>query len=106
MVAALGRPADCLAQVLVDEVVSDPESIRSMARANGPYSMPARYLIDGQPGDGARRNRFDVPDHLIGPTWPGDWAVDGRPLVRDSEALLHHEGFISPKPPLGPSRGC
>jgi hypothetical protein len=34
--------------VLLDEVVADPESIRAMARANGPYFMPARYLVDGR----------------------------------------------------------
>ena len=91
------RPTDCLAPVLLGEVVSDPESIRAMARGNGPYFMPARYLIDGQAadqaGDGVRRERRDVPAHLVGPTWRGDWAVRGRAVVPGAEALLHHEGF-------------
>jgi hypothetical protein len=93
------RPAGCLAPVLLDEVVSDPGSIRVMARENGPYFMPARYLIDGQAarraGDGVRRDRSDVPEHLIGPTWRGDWAVGGRASAPGSEALLNHEGFRS-----------
>jgi hypothetical protein len=83
--------------VLLDEVVADPESIRAMARANGPYFMPARYLVDGRAaekaGDGGRRERVDVPRHLIGPTWRGDWAVGGRALVDGAAALLGHTGF-------------
>ena len=91
------RPGGCLAPVLLDEVVADPESIRAMARANGPYFMPARYLVDGraaeEAGDGGRRERVDVPRHLIGPTWRGDWAVGGRALVDGAAALLGHTGF-------------
>ena len=68
-----------------------------MARANGPYFMPARYLVDGraaeEAGDGGRRERVDVPRHLIGPTWRGDWAVGGRALVDGAAALLGHTGF-------------
>lgn len=93
------RSATCLPPILLGEVVPNPEAIRAMARENGPYFMPARYLIDGQAadqaGDGTRRERTDVPAHLIGPTWRGDWAVRGQVVAPGAEALLHHEGFRS-----------
>ncbi|MDH5237745.1 MAG: hypothetical protein OEW85_09060 [Acidimicrobiia bacterium] len=92
------REPGCLAPVAIDPVVADPEAIRAMARANGPYFMPARYLIDGEAAadarDGRSRRRGDVPAELIGPVWRGDWAVHGQPLVTGVEAILHHDGFI------------
>jgi len=97
MVIRPDRPAGCLAPVLLHEAVTDPESIRAMARANGPYFMPARYLVDGraaeQAGDGERKERADVPKHLIGPTWRGDWGVGGRATVEGADTLLGHTGF-------------
>lgn len=92
------RPAGCLAPVLVDHVVDDPDAIRTIARANGPFYMPARYLIDGDAAGtasaGVRKNRQDVPPELIGPVWRGDWAVNGEVHVDDAAPLLHHAPFI------------
>ena len=78
--------------------MEDPQAIREVARNNGPYFMPARYLIGGETAADAR-NRTpqvvkDAPSYLIGPTWRGDWAFDGQILVDDSAPLLHHQGFI------------
>jgi len=85
--------------VVLDEVVDDPEMVRAMARTSGPHYMPARYLVDAQAaetaGDGMARGRTDVPAHLIGPVWRGDWAAAGRALVPGAEALLHHERFVA-----------
>ena len=99
MTTKIDRPLGCLPPVSIEHVVQDPETVRAVARANGPYFMPARYLISGETAADAR-NRTprvvkDAPSYLIGPTWRGDWAFDGKVLVEDSAPLLHHEGFIS-----------
>ncbi len=92
------RPADaCLPPILLDPVVPDPERIRAMAQANGPYFMPARYLVRSSAASDASRTEeatAEVPAYLIGPTFRGDWAVGGKPQVPGAEGLLHHEGFI------------
>ena len=98
MTTKIDRPLGCLAPVPIECVVEDPEGIREVARANGPYFMPARYLISGETAADAR-NRTprvvkDAPSYLIGPTRRGDWAFDGKVLVEDSAPLLHHAGFI------------
>ncbi len=97
MTALVDRPAGCLPPVPISQVVAQPEAIRDIARANGPYFMPARYLIDGGNAKDARRNTGnaarELPSYLIGPVWRGDWAVDGQPVAAGTEALLHHKGF-------------
>jgi len=98
MTTKVDRPLGCLQPIPITQVVDDPEAIREIARKNGPYFMPARYLISGETAADAR-NRTpqvvkDAPSYLIGPTWRGDWAFDGQILVDDSAALLHHQGFI------------
>ena len=69
----------------LDRVLDDPDSIRDMAMRNGPYFMPARYLVSGASadtaGDNSKQRDIEVPDYLVGPTWRGDWAVGARPLV-------------------------
>ena len=98
MTTKVDRPLGCLEPVPLTQVVEDPEAVREIARQNGPYFMPARYLISGETAADAR-NRTprvvkDAPSYLIGPTWRGDWAFDGNVLVEDSSSLLHHDGFI------------
>ena len=44
----LERPNGCLLPVAIDHVVDEPDLIRDIARNNGPYFMPARYLIGGE----------------------------------------------------------
>ena len=92
------RPNGCLEPVQVNDVVADPDHIRDLARAHGPYFMPARYLVTGQPADtaadGTFRTSADVPPGLVGPTWRGDWAVGGHALIDDASALLDHQRFI------------
>ena len=41
----LERPNGCLPPIGIDHVVDEPALIRDIARNNGPYFMPARYLI-------------------------------------------------------------
>jgi hypothetical protein len=92
------RPNGCLPPIGIDHVVDEPELIRDIARNNGPYFMPARYLIGGETAADARKRTpkivKDAPAYLIGPTWRGDWAFDGEVLVEEAAPLLHHQGFI------------
>ncbi len=99
MTTLVERPAGCLTPIPVDTVVADPERIRAMARANGPYFMPARYLVTDRAADtaadGTSHRTAAVPAGLVGPTWRGDWAVGGRPLVDGADTLLHHPDFTA-----------
>ena len=92
------RPNGCLPPIEINHVVEEPERIREIARNNGPYFMPARYLIGGETAADARKRTpkvvKDAPSYLIGPTWRGDWAFDGKLLVEDAAFLLHHETFM------------
>ena len=94
----LERPNGCLPPVAIDHVVDEPDLIRDIARNNGPYFMPARYLIGGETAADARKRTpkivKDAPAYLIGPTWRGDWAFDGEVLVEEAAFLLHHETFM------------
>ncbi len=94
----LERSAGCLPPVLLDPVVDDPEAVRDLARANGPYFMPARYLIDSEAADragvGDAKRRLDVPANLIGPVWRGDWCTGGRASIDGVDHLLHLPGFV------------
>ena len=98
MTTNVKRPDGCLPPVAIDHVVDEPELIRDIARNNGPYFMPARYLIGGETAADARKRTpkivKDAPAYLIGPTWRGDWAFDGEVLVEQATPLLHHQGFI------------
>ncbi len=93
---ALDRTNGCLPPVRVDHVVDDPAVIRAMARTHGPYFMPARYLINAGAANDAKGGSEDVevPAHLIGPVWRGDWAIEGRPLVDGAQELLALEPFV------------
>lgn len=95
--ATLDRPLGCLPPVRVDHVVEDPSMIRAMARSHGPYFMPARYLINAGAANDAKGGSepVEVPAHLIGPVWRGDWAIEGRPLVDGAEKLLALEPFVT-----------
>ena len=99
MTTTLDRPQGCLRPIPIEQVVEDPEAIREIARRNGPYFMPARYLISGETAADARKRTprvvKDAPSYLIGPTWRGDWAFNGEVLIDDSASLLHHQGFVT-----------
>jgi len=98
MTTTAERPKGCLPPIQIGHVVDEPDIIREIARNNGPYFMPARYLIGGETAADARKRTpkvvKDAPAYLIGPTWRGDWAFDGEILVEEAAALLHHQSFI------------
>ena len=98
MTIIVERPKGCLPPIQINHVVDEPDLIREIARNNGPYFMPARYLIGGETAADARKRTpkviKDAPSYLIGPTWRGDWAFDGEILVEEAAPLLHHQGFI------------
>ena len=97
MTTTVDRPKGCLPPIQIDHVVDEPDLIREIARKNGPYFMPARYLIGGETAADARKRTPKVvkgaPAYLIGPTWRGDWAFDGEIFVEEATPLLHHKGF-------------
>lgn len=94
---AVARPNGCLSPVLIDDVVAEPERIRQLARDNGPYFMPARYLFGGDAAEnasgGTRKRDMEIPAAFIGPVWRGDWCTRGNVLVPGTEDLLHDPGF-------------
>ena len=98
MTTKVNRPRGCLEPIPINNAIGEPERIREIARNNGPYFMPARYLIGGETAADARKGTprlvKNAPSYLIGPTWRGDWAFDGEVLVDEAADLLHHEGFI------------
>lgn len=105
MTTTVARPRGCVAPVVLDHVVDDPQHIRRLAETNGPYFMPARYLVDGSSAeqardrakgrDGTDRTDGEVPPYLIGPVWRGDWVFGGEELAPGTARLLDHPGFIA-----------
>ena len=85
------------APVILDSVVDDPESIRQMARDNGPYWQPGRTIASSKSATDVAANDGDDDDTdfanaMVGPTFRGQWAF-GDPLVDGADALLTHDGF-------------
>ena len=83
--------------IVLAAVVPDGETVRAMARANGPYWQPGRMLTtSGAPRDAATIGDPDleVDPRLVGPVFRGDWAFD-EALVDGAEALLRHDGFLA-----------
>ena len=96
MVAAARPPK---APILLDSVVDDAESIRQMARDNGPYWQPGRTIASSKSATEVAANdgdddETDFANAMIGPTFRGQWAF-GEPLVDGAESLLQHEGFTA-----------
>ncbi len=92
----LARPDGCLLPVSVSRVLDDPARVRELARRTGPFFMPARYLVNAGAANDASSGseEVEVPAHLIGPVWRGDWAIDGAPLVDGAEDLLTLGPFV------------
>lgn len=91
-------PADCLAPVLVDPLLDDPDRIRELARNNGPYYQPGRYLVDGAAADsasaGADKTEVEVPKGIVGPVFRGDWSTNGTTQLAGTEDLLTLPSFV------------
>lgn len=85
------------APILLDTVVDDPETIRQMARDNGPYWQPGRTIASSKSATEVAANdgdddATDFANAMVGPTFRGQWAF-GEPMVDGADALLHHDGF-------------
>ncbi|MEE9415279.1 MAG: hypothetical protein V3V01_08340, partial [Acidimicrobiales bacterium] len=97
-ISAVRPPGGCLAPVALDFVVDDPESIRRLARSNGPYFQPGRYLVDAGAAQsasaGETKQQVEIPKGLVGPVFRGDWAVDGEAILGDAQKLLTLPAFI------------
>lgn len=100
MPIAAVRPstAGCFAPIIVDPLLDDPERIRELARQNGPYYQPGRYLVDGAAADdagaGASKEKVEVPAGIVGPVFRGDWSTDGVTRLAGTEDLLTLPGFV------------
>ena len=85
--------------IVVDSVVDDPESIRQMARDNGPYWQPGRTIASSKSATEVAANDGDDDDTdfanaMVGPTFRGQWAF-GEPMIDRADSLLNHEGFTA-----------
>ncbi|MEM9202096.1 MAG: hypothetical protein AAGC53_10565 [Actinomycetota bacterium] len=85
--------------VVLDTVVDDPESIRQMARDNGPYWQPGRTIATSKSASAVAANDGDDDDTdfanaMVGPTFRAQWAF-GEPMVDGAAELLQHEGFTA-----------
>jgi hypothetical protein len=67
----------CLAPVVIDSVLDDPETIRVIARENCPYFHE------------------NMPPGVVWPLWSAPWAADGKALFDAAEPLLQHDAFIA-----------
>lgn len=85
------------APILLDHVVDDPESIRQLARDNGPYWQPGRTIASSKSATDVAANDGDDDDTdfanaMVGPTFRGQWAY-GDPMIDGGAELLAHDGF-------------
>lgn len=76
--------------VYFDHVLDDPDLVRRLVEANGPYFPVQRYIANAAEyralsGSGAR-------EMIVAPNFRGDWAYD-RPLIDGVEPLFEHAGF-------------
>lgn len=90
--------AGCLPPVLVEPLLDEPDRIRELARTNGPFYQPGRYLVDGAAADdagaGASKAKVEVPKGIVGPVFRGDWSTDGVTHLAGTEDLLSLPGFV------------
>ncbi len=90
-------PGGCLTPVVIDPVVDDGEAIRELARTNGPYFQPGRYLVESTAAADAaagREIKREVPPGIVGPVWRGDWVVGGEARIAGVDHLIHHRAFL------------
>ncbi len=91
-------PAGCLPPVLVEPLLDDPDRVRELARNNGPFYQPGRYLVDSAVADaagaGAKKTDVVVPKGIVGPVFRGDWSTDGTTHLAGTEDLLTLPGFV------------
>ncbi len=97
-ISQLRPETGCLTPILVDPLLDDPHRIRALARSNGPYYQPGRYLIDGAAADdadaGKTKAKVDIPKGIVGPVFRGNWSTDGITHLPGTEDLLWLPGFV------------
>src|SRR5271165_1292083 len=75
--------------IRIEPAFENPEQIRTMFERYAPYRAVAAYAPEGvvdETSDQAKRPVF--------PWFRGNWAVGGKPLVDDAEAILHNKSFL------------
>jgi len=81
------------APIFHHKVLDDPDLIRRLLEANGPYLPVQRYFANDAEYR-ASSAASGAKAMIVAPNFRGDWAYD-RPLIEGVEPLLHHEGFCS-----------
>jgi len=75
--------------IRIEPAFENPEQIRTMFERYAPYRAVAAYAPEGvvdETSEQAKRPVF--------PWFRGNWAVGGKPLVDDAEAILHNKSFL------------
>src|ERR1700756_4797815 len=75
--------------IRIEPAFEDLEQIRSMFERNAPYRALAAYAPEGVKDETREEARKPVL-----PWFRGDWALDGEPLVKGAEAILHNRSFL------------
>jgi hypothetical protein len=81
------------APIFHDKVLDDPDLVRRLLEANGPYLPVQRYFANDAEYRASSAAGGGKP-MIVAPNFRGDWAYD-RPLIDGIEPLLEHAGFCS-----------
>lgn len=73
----------------IEPAFDDPGKIRAMFERHAPYRALAAYAPEGVKDETREEAKHPVP-----PSFRGDWALDGQPLVEGAEAILHNKSFL------------
>jgi len=85
--------ADCLPPIRIERVFEDPDEIRRLVEAHGPYFPVQRYFSQAAEYHAAAGDRDTRAPMIVAPNFRGDWAYD-EALVEGADALLRHPAFV------------
>lgn len=82
----------CHPPIQIDKVLDDPELVRRLVEANGPYSPVQRYFAGESEYRASAGRSSEGKPMFIAPVFRGDWAYD-KPLIEGIDDFLHHPEF-------------
>lgn len=74
--------------IRIEPAFDDREQVRAMFEQNAPYRALAAYAPEGI------KETHEETARRVDPWFRGDWALDGKPLVKGAELILHNPRFI------------
>jgi len=80
---SIGKP------IRIEPAFDEPEQIRAMFERHAPYRAVAAYAPEG-----VKDETREEAKRSVLPWFRGDWALDGKPLVKGAEAILHNTSFL------------